>query len=78
MDIVCENLKHAATVGTGMVDPLGFLCYGFTPLVAYTADLPKQQMIACASKNALPVTLAIQPQFGDGKVYEPRTGQGTV
>jgi hypothetical protein len=78
MDIVCENLKHAAAVGTGMVDPLGFLRYGFTPLVAYTADLPEQQMIACVSKNASPVTLAIQPQFGDGKVYEPRTGQGTL
>ncbi|KAG2335850.1 hypothetical protein BDR05DRAFT_1006394 [Suillus weaverae] len=78
MDIVCENLKHAAAVGMGMVDPLGFLRYGFTPLVAYTADLPEQQMIACVSKNASPVTLAIQPQFGDGKVYGPHTGQGTL
>ncbi|KAG2030385.1 hypothetical protein BDR03DRAFT_936678 [Suillus americanus] len=32
MDMVCKNLKHTAAVGTGMVDPLGLLRYGFTPL----------------------------------------------
>ncbi|KAG1800872.1 uncharacterized protein HD556DRAFT_1430227 [Suillus plorans] len=32
MDIVCRNLKQAAAVGTSMVDPLGLLHYGFTPL----------------------------------------------
>ncbi|KAG2124547.1 hypothetical protein BD769DRAFT_1628761 [Suillus cothurnatus] len=78
MDIVCGNLKQAAAVGTSMVDPLGLLRYGFTPLVAYTADLPEQQMISCVSKNTSPVTLAIQSQFGDGKLYEPRDGQGTL
>ncbi|KAG1888464.1 uncharacterized protein F5891DRAFT_1131991 [Suillus fuscotomentosus] len=47
MDIVCMNLKEAAAVGTSMVDPLGLSRYGFTPLVTYTADLPKQQMVSC-------------------------------
>ncbi|KAG2361757.1 hypothetical protein BDR07DRAFT_1485539 [Suillus spraguei] len=78
VDIVCENLKHAAAVGTDMVDPLGLLRYAFTPLIAYTADLPEQQMISCVSKNTSPVTMAIQSQFGDGKLYEPRDGQGTL
>ncbi|KAG2056873.1 hypothetical protein BDR06DRAFT_1039624, partial [Suillus hirtellus] len=78
MDIVCMNLKEAAAVGASMVDPLGLLRYGFTPLVAYTADLPEQQMVSCVSKNTSPVTLAIQSQFGDGKLYEPRDGQGTL
>ncbi|KAG1907062.1 uncharacterized protein F5891DRAFT_940310 [Suillus fuscotomentosus] len=32
MDIVCMNLKEAAAVGASMVDPLGLLRYGFTPL----------------------------------------------
>ncbi|KAG1828797.1 hypothetical protein EV424DRAFT_1470990 [Suillus variegatus] len=32
MDIVCVNLKQAAAVGTSMVDTLGLLRYGFTPL----------------------------------------------
>ncbi|KAG1906695.1 uncharacterized protein F5891DRAFT_1182102 [Suillus fuscotomentosus] len=78
MDIVCVNLKEAAAVGASMVDPLGLLRYGFTPLVAYTADLPKQQMVSCVSKNTSPVTLAIQSQFGDRKLYEPRDSQGTL
>ncbi|KAG1724676.1 hypothetical protein EDB19DRAFT_1897871 [Suillus lakei] len=32
MDIVCQNLKHTVAEGMGMVDPLGFLRYAFTPL----------------------------------------------
>ncbi|KAG1868634.1 hypothetical protein F4604DRAFT_1584510 [Suillus subluteus] len=54
MDIVFQNVKSAAATGTQMVDPVGNLRYSFTPLVAYTADLPKQQLIACVSKNASP------------------------
>ncbi|KAG1874853.1 hypothetical protein F4604DRAFT_1880763 [Suillus subluteus] len=49
VDIVCENLKITAATGTSMVDPSGHLRYTFTPLVAYTADLPEQQMIACVN-----------------------------
>jgi hypothetical protein len=78
MDIVFHDLKIAASTGTQMVDPIGSLRYAFTPLVAYTADLPEQQMIACISKNASPVTLAIQPQFGNGLLYQPRHGNITV
>lgn len=78
MDIVCASLKYAAALGSSMVDPLGNLRYVFTPLVAYTADLPEQQMIACVYKNASPVTLALLPQFGDGILYPPRHGDGTI
>ncbi|KAG1782276.1 hypothetical protein EV702DRAFT_960317 [Suillus placidus] len=78
VDIVCENLKIAAATGTSMVDPSGHSRYSFTPLVAYTADLPEQQMIACVSKNASPVTLATQSQFGDGVMYPPRHGNTTI
>ncbi|KAG2363985.1 hypothetical protein BDR07DRAFT_1566901 [Suillus spraguei] len=69
MDIVFVSVKSAAAMGTQMVDPVGNLCYAFTPLVAYIANLPKQQLIACVSKNVSPVTLAVQSQFGDGKLY---------
>ncbi|KAG1842345.1 hypothetical protein F4604DRAFT_1689986 [Suillus subluteus] len=78
MDIVFQNVKSAAATGTQMVDPVGNLRYSFTPLVAYTADLPEQQLIACVSKNASPVTLAVQSQFGDGKLYPPRSGHLTI
>ncbi|KAG2335684.1 hypothetical protein BDR05DRAFT_978916 [Suillus weaverae] len=78
VDIVCENLKIAAATGTSMVDPSGHSRYSFTPLVAYTANLPEQQMIACVSKNASPVTLATQSQFGDGVMYPPRHGNTTI
>ncbi|KAG2355692.1 hypothetical protein BDR07DRAFT_1453684 [Suillus spraguei] len=52
-DIVCENLKITATTGTSMVDSSGHACYTFTPLVAYTTDLPEQQMIACITLHQL-------------------------
>ncbi|KAG1897602.1 uncharacterized protein F5891DRAFT_1129890 [Suillus fuscotomentosus] len=74
VDIICENLKITAATGTSMVDPSGHSRYAFTPLVAYTADLPEQQMIVCVSKNASPITLATQSQFGDGVSYPPRHG----
>ncbi|KIM60591.1 hypothetical protein SCLCIDRAFT_94466, partial [Scleroderma citrinum Foug A] len=54
VDIVTQNLKHAAAKGTLMSDPRGHLCYCFTPLVAWTADLPEQLMIACVTKNVSP------------------------
>ncbi|KAG1906459.1 uncharacterized protein F5891DRAFT_1125401 [Suillus fuscotomentosus] len=78
VDIVCENLKITTATGTSMVDPSGHSRYTFTPLVTYTADLPEQQMIVCVSKNASPVTLATQSQFGDGVSYPPHHGNITI
>ncbi|KIK73204.1 hypothetical protein PAXRUDRAFT_21117 [Paxillus rubicundulus Ve08.2h10] len=54
VDIVLAKLKHAANTGVFMTDPFGATHYCFTPLIAWTADLPEQQMIACMSKNASP------------------------
>ena len=51
-------------------------CY--TPLVSYIADLPEQQLIACVSKNASPVTVAELPQFGDPTPAEPRRRNATL
>ncbi|KAI6009745.1 hypothetical protein PISMIDRAFT_117447 [Pisolithus microcarpus 441] len=46
VDIVTEKLKCAANVGEFMTDPFGDVRHCFTPLVAWTADFPEQQLIA--------------------------------
>ena len=71
VDIVTGNLKSAATVGALMSDPAGRLRHCFTPLAAWTADLPEQLMIACVAKNASPVTQATHKQFGDAERHPP-------
>ena len=61
-----------------MADPNNCSRYTVTPLAAYTADLPEQQMIACVAKNASPVTTAELDQFSDGVRYPPREGTMTL
>ncbi|EGN94076.1 hypothetical protein SERLA73DRAFT_155853 [Serpula lacrymans var. lacrymans S7.3] len=78
MDGVTVNLKIAAKVGTFIPDPFGTIRYVYTPLVAYQADIPKAQVIARVAKNSSPVSLATQSQFGDAKVYPPRTARHTL
>ena len=78
VDIVTMNLKHAANTGSFMADPFSNICYCFTPLVAWTADLLEQQMIACTSKNASPVTLATLKEFGDAERRPTHTGAHTL
>ncbi|KAG2085470.1 uncharacterized protein F5147DRAFT_748705 [Suillus discolor] len=51
MDIIFADAKVAAMVGKFIPDPAGHVRHCFTPLVAYTADLPEQQAIACVSKE---------------------------
>ncbi|EGO27165.1 hypothetical protein SERLADRAFT_406355 [Serpula lacrymans var. lacrymans S7.9] len=72
MDKVCVNLKIAAKVGTFTPDPFGLVRYVFMPLVAYQADLPEQQLIACVAKDSYPVSLATLANFGDSQPYSPR------
>lgn len=61
-----------------MVDPHGDQWLCFTPLVAWTADLPEQLMIVCVSKSASPVTEATHKQFGDAHRSAPCTGELTL
>ncbi|KIK77102.1 hypothetical protein PAXRUDRAFT_17724 [Paxillus rubicundulus Ve08.2h10] len=61
-----------------MTDGLGYRRYCFTPLVAYITDLPEQQLIACISKNASPMTTATLPQFGDSVPHPRCTGVSTL
>ncbi|KIO11448.1 hypothetical protein M404DRAFT_126753 [Pisolithus tinctorius Marx 270] len=46
VDIVTEKLKRATNCGEFMADPFGDVRCCYTPLVAWTADLPEQQLIA--------------------------------
>ena len=78
VDIVTAGLKRLASKGGFMPDPHGDQRLCFTPLVAWTADLPEQLMIACVSKNASPVTEATYKQFGDAHRSSPRTGELTL
>ena len=78
LDIVTALLKVAAKEGGPMVDPMGKIRNCYTPLVSYIADLPEQQLIACVSRNASPVTLAELPQFGDPTPAAPRTCEHTL
>ena len=78
LDIICSGLKVAASIGMFMANPNNCSRYTFTPLAAYTADLPEQQMIACVTKNASPVTTAELDQFGDGVHYPPHEGMMTL
>ncbi|KAI6169072.1 hypothetical protein EDD17DRAFT_1810984 [Pisolithus thermaeus] len=71
MDIACANLKVSSHRGVFMADPHNNTRYCFTPLAAYTANLPEQLMITCVSKSASPITTAVQSQFGDAVRYSP-------
>jgi hypothetical protein len=78
VDMVTVNLKQAAYRGTWMTDPHGDIHHCFTPLAAWTADLPEQLLIACVSKNAFPVTEASHKDFGSARSHPPRTGELTL
>ncbi|KIJ07681.1 hypothetical protein PAXINDRAFT_19152 [Paxillus involutus ATCC 200175] len=78
MDIVFGSLKQSAQTSYFMTDGLGCIRNCFTPLVSYIADLPEQQLVACVSKNASPVTTATLPEFSDGQLHPPRSGMSTL
>ena len=73
LDVITASLKVAARDRMALVDPCGNVHNCYTPLVTYIADLPKQQLIAGVAKNASPVTMAEQSQFGDPIPAAPRT-----
>ncbi|KAG2750887.1 hypothetical protein P692DRAFT_201710227 [Suillus brevipes Sb2] len=73
-----EPLKQAACLGIMMSDPWGFSRYCFTPLIAYVADTPQELVIACATMNSSPVTMATREDFGDPIRHPPRDGSSTL
>ncbi|KAG2354949.1 hypothetical protein BDR07DRAFT_1304017 [Suillus spraguei] len=65
INLVVEPLKQAAHLGIMMSNPQGFSRYCFTPLVAYVVDTTEELVIACATMNSSPVTMATCKDFGD-------------
>ncbi|KAG2144136.1 uncharacterized protein EDB93DRAFT_1105038 [Suillus bovinus] len=47
-------------------------------VAARIADLPEAQLIACVSKNASPLTMATQSDFGSAQLFPRRTGDHTL
>ncbi|EGN97231.1 hypothetical protein SERLA73DRAFT_74942 [Serpula lacrymans var. lacrymans S7.3] len=78
MDIIMKNLKASAATGVWMSDPNGIARRAYTPLVAWVADLPEQQMIACTTKNLSPISHARLNEFGDNHPHRPRLGIDTL
>ena len=76
--MVTASLKDAAKNGIALIDPSGYIRNGYTPLVSYIADLPEQQLIACVTRNASPVTIAEMPQFGNPTPAAPQTREHTL
>ncbi|EGO18433.1 hypothetical protein SERLADRAFT_444104 [Serpula lacrymans var. lacrymans S7.9] len=65
IDKIVASLKYCARYGHKITDPFGKGRLAYTPLVAWIADLPEQQLIACISKNSSPILTASLKQFGD-------------
>jgi hypothetical protein len=78
MDLVLANLKATVSDRCFMPDPSRYIRYAFTPLIAHVCDLLEASMIAAVAKNASPVTMAVQRDFGDGTLHPPRTGKYTL
>ena len=78
LDFVLKPLKIAAAIRVMMSDPIGNLCHCYTPLVAYITDTPEQNLVACTSPKASPVSTAIYKEFRDGICHPPHTAAGTL
>ncbi|KAH9025354.1 hypothetical protein EDB83DRAFT_2319894 [Lactarius deliciosus] len=51
LDFILMLLKTAAQIGIMMLDPLGSLCYMFTPLAMYIADIAEAVALACVARK---------------------------
>ncbi|KJA18321.1 hypothetical protein HYPSUDRAFT_145116 [Hypholoma sublateritium FD-334 SS-4] len=78
LDIILQPLKIAERQGETMSDASGLLRVVHTPLAAWIADYPEQQLLACIAGNQSPVTTAFLQNFGDGTARPPRTRQLTL
>ena len=78
LDFVLQPLKVAANVGIMMSNPLGSLCYCFTPLVAYITNTPEQCLLSCVSSKASPISIATHKEFRDSCPHPPRTAAKTL
>ena len=78
LDTVLANLKKCAETAQMMLDPAGRLRNVRTFLVAYIADLPEQQALACVASNYAPSSMAGPMTLGDSAPQPLREGSGTL
>ena len=75
---ILEPLKITTRIGYMMSDPIGSLCYCYTPLAAYIADMLEQMLLACVGPKASPLTITTLKQFRDPVLHIPCTGSHTL
>jgi hypothetical protein len=78
INFVVEPLKKAAAIGIMMFDPLGSLCYCFTPIASCIVDTPESAVYACIGGKTSSVTMANYKQFSNSFQHEPRTTSTTL
>ncbi|KAJ7766827.1 hypothetical protein B0H16DRAFT_1453842 [Mycena metata] len=78
LDFVLEPLKQTAKIGHLMSDPLGWLRYCYTPLVAYILDTPESALVAGVAGKRSSVTTASYKEFGDAVRHPSRTAASTL
>ncbi|KLO16815.1 hypothetical protein SCHPADRAFT_822533, partial [Schizopora paradoxa] len=78
LDIVTESLKRCAKQAVSMCDAEGILRMVRTMLLAYIADYPEQQLIACVKKNVSPISVASYKTYGWAARQRLRSGASTL
>ena len=78
LDIILANLKECSVNAQMMLDPAGRLRNVRTFLVAYIADLPEQQALACVASNYAPSSTAGPMTLGDSAPHPLREGSDTL
>ncbi|KAF9470364.1 hypothetical protein BDN70DRAFT_763056, partial [Pholiota conissans] len=78
MGLILKPLQAAEQDGVPMSDSHGNVHIVHTPLVAYIADYPEQQLVACVASSQSPITTASFLDFGDGVHYPYRVRELTL
>lgn len=78
LKFILKPLMEAAERGVLLQDPHGNFRRCYTPLSAYSVDIPEAQRLACVMANASPITLAKGGTLGDATPHPRRHGFLTV
>ena len=78
LDITLAGLKKCAITAENMTDASGFVRSVRTFLLAYVADLPEQQTLACVRTNYAPSSYAEPKALGDPTAHKLRHGSETL
>ena len=78
LDKVCDGFKRCARHAVDFVDPDGNKRRIRTFLLAYIADLPEQQALACVRQGYAPCSYARPKELGDSVPHALRRGAETL